>query len=80
MLHFLFPNLSDEQRGLLYDLYHEADLLRSHVLNKNEPSTFIEHFRVEYARTKEKIAESKIESLLTAAQIELLDSDFFAAK
>jgi hypothetical protein len=75
-LHFLFPNMSPEERELLNRMALAADNVRSARIN-NHP--FEEHLQ-QWGRRKAIVTEADIEKKLTAIQIEILDTEKFTPK
>ena len=75
-LHFLFPNMSPEERELLNRLAIYADSVRSAKMNHHPLERDIQN----WTAAKSKVEQSGIEKKLTAVQIAILDSEKFTPK
>jgi hypothetical protein len=73
-IHFLFPNLSEKERGLLVALHSSSEFLLLSVNNKEEPS---DSDRARFAKRLKEIEEIGLEKKLTEIQVRILASDFF---
>src|SRR5882762_9427866 len=80
-IHFIFPDLTEEERKLLFDLQSNdavITLLTAERIPKAEPDrALLEIARSQYEKTLKKTAEIGLKNRMTPLQVKLMDSDYF---
>lgn len=82
-IHFIFSDLTEEERKLLFDLQSNdavITLITAERIPKSEPDqALLAIARSQYEKTQKKIAEIGLRNRMTPIQVKLMDSDYFKA-